>query len=153
MQKRSLNFDNPLYMMAPSIRFFKEAEELEEVRGVRVPPLSQLSFDTPDQQLSFVLGGFNDHRDVSIGIQQCQLHFLRRMVENVRAGVLLQGHATWKDVSFFQLQDFQLSEDSEPKRIGDSVFYSLHCPKLPGRVLALRVRSHVPVSHIYSIFK
>ncbi|XP_036971864.1 protein PEAK3 [Acanthopagrus latus] len=137
------NFDNPLYMLAPipDTYFHEEMEEFQAVTGSPGPLLafSQLSFDTPDEHLPYLFSSFDDQRAVFQGIQHRHLLFLRSMAQSVDAGILLQGEAAERDASSYQPQDFLLCEGSEPKHIGDAVYYSLHSPKLPGRVLGLRV--------------
>lgn len=73
------------------------------------------------------------------GIQHRHLLFLRSMAQFVDAGILLQEETGERDVSSYLPQDFLLCEGSEPKQIGDTVYYSLRSPKLPGRLLGLRV--------------
>eukprot|EP00064_Thunnus_orientalis_P004527 superscaffoldBa00000412_g4539 len=136
-------FDNPLYMLAPlpDTYLHEETEEFKPVGRSPLPlaSLSQLCFDTPDEHLPYLFSSFDDHRAVSQGIQYRHLLFLRSMAQSVEARILLQADATGRDVSSYQPQDFLLCEGSEAKQIGDMVYYSLHSPKLPGRVLALRV--------------
>ncbi|XP_023263821.1 tyrosine-protein kinase PRAG1-like [Seriola lalandi dorsalis] len=72
------------------------------------------------------------------------------MAQSVEARILLQGEATEKDVSSYQPQDFLLNEGSQPKQIGDAVYYSLHSPRFPRRVLGLRVHkqtNEAPSAH------
>ncbi|KAM8745710.1 inactive tyrosine-protein kinase PEAK1 [Acanthopagrus schlegelii] len=137
------NFDNPLYMLAPipNTYFHEEMEEFQAVTDSPGPLLafSQLSFDTPDEHLPYLFSSFDDQRAVFQGIQHRHLLFLRSMAQSVDAGILLQGEAAERDASSYQPQDFLLCEGSEPKHIRDAVYYSLHSPKLPGRVLGLRV--------------
>lgn len=102
-------------------------------------PLSQLSFHTPDEHLPYLFSSFDDQRVVCQGIQHRHLLFLRSMAQSVEAGILLQGEASERDVSSYQPQDFLLCEGSKPKQIGDTVYYGLRSPKLPGKVLGLRV--------------
>ncbi|XP_035509945.1 inactive tyrosine-protein kinase PEAK1 [Morone saxatilis] len=144
LQRQPQNFDNPLYMLAPisSTYFHEETEEVKQFRGSPVPSLSfsQLSFDTPDEHLPYLFSSFDDQRVVFQGIQHRHLLFLRSMAQSVEAEILLHGgEATERDVSSYQPQDFLMSEGSAPKQIGNMVYYSLHSPKLPGRVLGLRV--------------
>ncbi|KAM7388398.1 hypothetical protein PAMP_024574 [Pampus punctatissimus] len=148
------NLDNPLYMLAPIPHSYlpEQTEEFEPDGGSPVPSLSfsQLCFDTPDKYLPHLFSSFDDQRVISQGIQHRHLLFLRSVAQSVRAGVLLQGDSTGSDVSSYQPQDFQLCEGSGPKQIGDSVYYSLHSPKFPGRVLALRIHkqiNEVPSAH------
>ncbi|XP_049910927.1 inactive tyrosine-protein kinase PEAK1 [Epinephelus moara] len=142
LQRYPQNFDNPLYMLAPipNIYFHEEIEEFQPIRGspVSLQSFSQLSFDTPDEHLPHLVSTFDDQRVVSQGIQHRHLLFLRSMAQNVEAGILLRGEAAERDVISYQPEDFLLCEGSEPKQIGDTVYYSLHSPKLPGRMLGLR---------------
>lgn len=137
------NFDNPLYMMTPihDVCLHEETEEIKPARRSPVPLLSfsQLSFDTPDEHLPYLFSSFVDQKVVSQGIQHRHLLFLRTMAQSVESRSLLQGEATERDVSSYQPQDFLLCESSKPKQIGDMIYYSVHSPKFPGRVLGLRV--------------
>ncbi|XP_026161151.1 inactive tyrosine-protein kinase PRAG1 isoform X2 [Mastacembelus armatus] len=148
------NFDNPLYMVAPipNTYFLEETEEFKPARMSSMPllPFSQLSFDTPDEHLAYLFSSFDDQRAVSQGIQYRHLLFLRSMVQSVEAETMLQRKVTESDISSYQPQDFLLCEGSEPKQIGDSVYYRLHSPKFPGRVLGLKVCKQideVPSAH------
>ncbi|KAF1385840.1 hypothetical protein PFLUV_G00111930 [Perca fluviatilis] len=157
LQRHPQNFDNPLYMLAPipDAHVLEEAEEFKPARGspVPLPSFSQLSFDTPDEHLPYLFSGLDDQRVVSQGIQHRHLLFLRSMAQSVEAGILLQREATERDVASYRPQDFLLCEGSEPKQIGDTVYHSLHSPKLPGRMLGLRVHkqtdeaSSAPTKH------
>ncbi|XP_045905966.1 inactive tyrosine-protein kinase PEAK1 [Micropterus dolomieu] len=143
LQRHPQNFDNPLYMLAPisDTCCHEETEEFKSARRSPVPllPLSELSFHTPDEHLPYLFSSFDDQRVVCQGIQHRHLLFLRSMAQSVEAGILLQGEATERDVSSYQPQDFLLCEGSKPKQIGDTVYYGLRSPKLPGKVLGLRV--------------
>lgn len=125
----------------PDTYFHEEAEEFNPFRGSPAPLLSfsQLSFDTPDEHLPFLFSSFEDQRVVFEGIQHRHLLFLRSMAQFIDAGILLQEETGERDVSSYLPQDFLLCEGSEPKQIGDTVYYSLRSPKLPGRLLGLRV--------------
>ncbi|XP_071343660.1 inactive tyrosine-protein kinase PEAK1-like [Trachinotus anak] len=154
LQRHPQNFDNPLYMLAPipDSCLHQQTEEVKPARRSPVPLLSfaQLSFDTPDEHLPYHFSSFDDQRVVSQGIQHRHLLFLRSMAQSVEARIMLQGEATEKDVSSCQPQDFLLSEGSQPKQIGDTVYYSLHSPKFPQRVLGLRVHKQTheaPTAH------
>ncbi|XP_070688653.1 inactive tyrosine-protein kinase PEAK1-like [Pempheris klunzingeri] len=151
LQRHPHNFDNPLYMLAaiPDTCFQEEPEEVKPVRGSPVPSLSfsQLSFDTPDEHLPYLFSSLDDQRVVCQGIQHRHLLFLRSMAQSVEAGTLLQLEATERDVGSYQPQDFLLCEDSEPKQVGDAVYYSLRSPKLPGRLLGLRVHKQTDEVH------
>lgn len=150
LQRQPQNFDNPLYMMAPipATYFHEETEEIEEARRGSISSLSfsQLSFDTPDEHLPFLFSSFVDQRVVSQGIQHRHLLFLRSMAQSMEAGSLLQGEASGRDVSSYQPQDFLLCEGSKPKQVGDTIYYSLHSPKFPGRQLGLRVHKQTDAS-------
>uniref|UniRef100_UPI003AAE1DC4 inactive tyrosine-protein kinase PEAK1-like n=1 Tax=Centroberyx gerrardi TaxID=166262 RepID=UPI003AAE1DC4 len=145
------NFDNPLYMLAP-IPDTHSHEEREEVKPVKKSPvpvlsLSQLSFDTPDEHLQYLFSSFDDQGVVSQGIQHRHLLFLRSMAQSVEAEFLLQGEASVP----YQPQDFLLCGSQKPKQIGDALYYSLHSPKFPRRVLGLRVHrwtDAAPSAHI-----
>lgn len=129
-------------MMAPIHNVcFSEAEEVHPApRGVvSLLPFSQLSFDTPDEHLPYLFSGLDDEGIVSRGIQHRHLLFLRSMAQSVEAEILLQAGASGRDISSYQLQDFLLCESSEPKQIGDTVYYSLQSPRYPGRVFGLKV--------------
>lgn len=143
LQRQAHTFNNPLYMLAPipDTYFHEEPDDFKAVRGSPVPSpsLSQLSFDTPDEHLLYLFSGLDDQRAVFQGIQHRHLLSLKSMAQSVDAGILLQGEATERDVTSYHPQDFLLCEGSKPKQIGDAVYYSLHSPKLPGRVLGLRV--------------
>lgn len=126
-------------------------EETEEVKpstrsAAPLLSLSQLSFDTPDKHLPRLFSSFDDHTVVSRGLQHRHLLFLRSMAQSVEARILLHGESTEKDGSSHQPWDFLLSAGSQPKQVGDAVFYSLHSPKYPERVLGLRVSSSLQLS-------
>ncbi|XP_068175782.1 inactive tyrosine-protein kinase PRAG1-like isoform X2 [Antennarius striatus] len=87
--------------------------------------------------MPFLFSSSDDQRAILRGLQHRHLLFLRSVMQSVAAGVLLQGDATQTDV--YAPQDFLLCEGNEPKEIGDAVYYSLHSPKLPSRILGLRV--------------
>lgn len=138
-------------MLAPRAdNYHEETEEFGQLRrsSALSLSLSQLSFDTPDERLTYLFSNFDERKVVSQGIQQRQLLLLRDMAQIMEAGVLVLGDATGREVRSYQPEDFLLCEGSEPKQIGDNVVYSVHSPKLPGRVLALKVTtSHVFSSH------
>uniref|UniRef100_A0A3Q4A977 Uncharacterized protein n=1 Tax=Mola mola TaxID=94237 RepID=A0A3Q4A977_MOLML len=130
------NFDNPLYMLAP----LRHMEEFPPVRGSPGPllSLSQLSFDTPDEYLPHLFSSFVDQGLVFQRIQHRHLLFLRSMAQSIDAGILLQKEAAGDNVSSYLPQDFLLCEGSEPMQIADTVYYRLHSPKFPGRLLSLK---------------
>lgn len=143
LRRHPQNFDNPLYMLAPTPDscFRQEIEEVTPACMSPVPSLSfsQLTFDTLDEHLPNLFSSFDDQRVVSQGIQHRHLLFLRSMAQCIEAGILLRGEATENDVSSYQPPDFLLAEGSQPKQIGDAVYYKLHSPKFPGRALGLKV--------------
>lgn len=142
-QMHAQNIDNDIYMMAPipDSAIHEEAEETTPARRGPIPSLSfsQLSYDTPDEHLSSIFNSFVDQRVISQGIQHCHLLFLRSMAQSVEAKSLLQGEASGRDIRSYQLQDFLLCEGSKPRQVGDMIYYSLHSPVFPGRLLGLRV--------------
>lgn len=97
------------------------------------PSLSQLSFDTPEEQLPHIFRNFEDQRLVFQGIQHRQALFLQSVAQSIDAGILLPEGG---DQPYLP-QDFLLCEQAT--KVGDAVFYSLRSPKLPERRLALRV--------------
>ncbi|XP_029905486.1 inactive tyrosine-protein kinase PEAK1 [Myripristis murdjan] len=138
------NFDNPLYMLAPIPDIQSHAEREDPLKKSPVPTLSlsQLSFDTPDEHLPYLFSSFGDQGVVSQGIQHCHLLFLRSMAESVEAGVLLQGESE-RNAGSYQPKDFLLSEGFKAKQIGNALYYRLHSPKFPKRVLGVRVHKWI----------
>lgn len=132
----------------PAHFFQEEAEEFEPATKSHVTAVSfsQLSFDTPDEHLPQLFSSFDDQRAISQGIQHRHLLFLRSMAQTVEAGCLLE--VSGRDLSSYQPRDFLLCEGSKPTQIGNMTYYSLHSPKLPGRVFGLRVMLHL----FYSFF-
>ncbi|KAK2835680.1 hypothetical protein Q5P01_016164 [Channa striata] len=143
LQRHPQNFDNPLYMLAPIANTYlsEVSEEIKPARRSTIPllPFSQLTFDTPDEHLPYLFSSFDEQRVISQGIQHRHLLFLRSMAQSLEADILLQGEAPEKDYSTCQPQDFLFSENREPQKIGDKVYYSLHSPKFPGKGLGLKV--------------
>ncbi|XP_029003274.1 inactive tyrosine-protein kinase PRAG1 [Betta splendens] len=133
LQTHPLDFDNPLYMLAPT------ADVDAAPSSSRPLPFSQLSFDTPDEHLPCLFRAIDDQRAVSQGIQHRHLLFLRSTVQSAEAEVLLRGEASEKDVGSYRPQDFLLCEGGEPKQMGGGVYYRLQSPRFPGRVLGLKV--------------
>lgn len=131
--------------MAPIADTFmhEETQDLKPARRSPIPlqPLSQLSFDTPDEHLTSVFGSFEDQRVVSGRIQHRQLLFLRSMAQSVEERSILQ--VKEKECDSYEPQDFLLCEGSKPRKIGGKTYYSLQSPKFPGRVLGLRVILHI----------
>ncbi|CAL8308845.1 unnamed protein product [Lota lota] len=134
-------FDNPLYML-PLERAIS-LEHREEPTAVSEKPLlssntsdttpfSQLSFDTPDEQLLPYL--LSDAAGVTIA--QRHLLFLRSAAHTLEANLLMPGEAG--GVSFTP-DNFQLCDGYKPRHIGDDVYFKLHCNKFPNKVLGARV--------------
>ncbi|KAF7664115.1 hypothetical protein LDENG_00189390 [Lucifuga dentata] len=146
-QRQTQNFGNPLYMLAPipDTQRFEEKEEPNPVRRSPVPlmSLSQLCFDTPDEQLLYLFSNFDDQGGVSQRIQYHQLLFLRSMAQRMEANILLQEDGSVRDISSYQPEDFLLCKDKKPKQIRDAVYYSVRSSKFPGRVLGLRVHKKI----------
>nr|XP_046157017.1 inactive tyrosine-protein kinase PEAK1 [Oncorhynchus gorbuscha] len=149
------NYDNPLYMLVP-IAGTQPHVEIDEERPVQksplnLQPLSQLDFDTPDEQLTYFFSSFYNQGDICQGIQHRHLLFLRSMEQRMEAGVLLM-RVSGEGVFAFQPQDFLLCENYQPKQIAGSLYYSLHSPKFPGRIIAAKVSSDVgPLSQPTSV--
>ena len=107
-------------------------------------PLSQLSFDTPDEQVLPYLS--SDAAGVSIA--QRHLLFLRSAADALEADLLMAGEAGGVSCT---PEDFQLCDGYEPREIGDDVYFKLHWNKFPNKVLGARV-SHRPTATTPSIF-
>ncbi|KAM8890107.1 inactive tyrosine-protein kinase PEAK1 [Synchiropus picturatus] len=161
LPKHSVNFGNPLYTLAPITS--EEVDETEAIqRGhVSARSLSEMTFDTPDSHLLVHFSHFRDQRLVSQRLQHHQRLFLTRVAQSLLADVLM-GESSGP----CRPQDFFLSRGSDPKQLGDCVYYSLHSPKFPGRELALRVQkktavvparrlqpSHVNVQDVIAVFQ
>lgn len=141
LQMHPHNFDNPLYMLAPiQDTHFSEEDSVFGATWARpLLPLSELCFDTPDERLSGFFGSFKDQSAFFESIQQRHLLFLRDMAQKIEAKLQLQVETSEKPVSSYQPQDFMLDEGSEPKRVGETVYYSVHSPRFSGRTLGLRI--------------
>uniref|UniRef100_A0A3Q2NQJ6 PEAK family member 3 n=1 Tax=Fundulus heteroclitus TaxID=8078 RepID=A0A3Q2NQJ6_FUNHE len=134
LQRRPQNFDNPVYMMAPisDTFIYEENEDFKPARSpAPLPPLSQLSFDAPDERLASVFGNFEDQRLVSERIQHGQLLCLRSMAQRVEDRGLFQ--VKDRDPGSYGPQDFLLCDGGKPKMIGEKTYYSLQSPRFPGR--------------------
>lgn len=116
----------------------RDEERQVQKSPLNLQPLSQLDFDTPDEQLPYFFSNFYNQGDISQGIQHRHLLFLRSMEQRMEAGVLLM-RVSGEGVAF-QPQDFLLCENYQPKQIAGSLYYSLHSPKFPGRIIAAKVR-------------
>ncbi|KAJ7992986.1 hypothetical protein DPEC_G00267760 [Dallia pectoralis] len=105
--------------------------------------LSQLNFDTPDEQLFIILSSVFNQGGLSQGIQHCHLLFLRSMTRRLEDRVLLIRESV-EGAGPFQPKDFLLFENNPPIQIAGSLYYSLHTPKCPARIMAAKVNSDVP---------
>ncbi|KAJ7993018.1 hypothetical protein DPEC_G00268090 [Dallia pectoralis] len=105
--------------------------------------LSQLNFDTPDKQLFLLLSSVLDQGGLSRSIQHCHLLFLRSMTRRLEDRVLLIRESV-EGAGPFQPKDFLLFENNPPIQIAGSLYYSLHTPKCPARIMAAKVNSDVP---------
>ncbi|KAF7203483.1 inactive tyrosine-protein kinase PEAK1 isoform X2 [Nothobranchius furzeri] len=143
LQRHIHDFDNPVYMMAPipDLYIHDDIEDRKTSRGnsVSLLPFSQISFETPDEHLSSIFGDFVDPCLVSERVQHRHLLFLRSLVQSVEDQSLFR--VPQRDISSLQPRDVLLCEGDRPKLVGDKTYYSLHNPKFPERVLALRVLS------------
>ncbi|KAG5851330.1 hypothetical protein ANANG_G00092050 [Anguilla anguilla] len=144
LPSRHQNYDNPLYMLAP----IRDQSQLEVERESQKPafqapppprlPLGLLTFDTPDPQLPRFFGSLQDQERVSSDIQECHLLFLKRIARQLETLPLGWAESA-KGIESFQPQEFRLCEGRPSRKIGDAVFYSVHCPQLPGRVFSAKV--------------
>ncbi|KAG7256172.1 hypothetical protein CRUP_038654, partial [Coryphaenoides rupestris] len=109
--------------------------------------VSQLSFDSPDEQLLSYLTLLSDDGDaagVSHSIAQIHASFLQRAAaatHTVEANdrPLVAGGGDGAVSYSYTPESFQLCEGCQPRRIGDSVYYKLRCGKFPNQVLGARV--------------
>lgn len=130
LRRQPQSFDTPLSMLGHVPKtFFHDEGTLNFILS-----LSQLSFDTPDEELSHIFRNFEEQKVVFQGIQHRQTLFLQSVAQSIDAGILLQEE---RGDHPYLPQDFLLCEEST--KVGDTVFYSLRSPKLPERQLALRV--------------
>lgn len=105
------------------------------------PSLSQLSFDTPDEELAHIFRNLGSQSLVLQGIQHRQTLFLQSAAQRINAGLLLQEAAAERGPRPYLPQDFLLCEEST--KVGGVLFYSLRSPRFPGRQLALRVSARL----------
>ncbi|XP_064186394.1 inactive tyrosine-protein kinase PRAG1 isoform X1 [Anguilla rostrata] len=144
LPSRHQNYDNPLYMLAPIRDGQPEVEKRESQKpAFQAPPpprlpLGLLTFDTPDPQLPHFFGSLQDQEQVSSAIQECHLLFLKRIARQLETLPLGWAESA-KGIESSQPQEFRLCEGRPSRQIGDAVFYSVHCPQLPGRVFSAKV--------------
>ncbi|KAG7488009.1 hypothetical protein MATL_G00029840 [Megalops atlanticus] len=150
------NYGNPLYMLAPikDPQLSTEKEEEKAVIESTFPskPLTLLRFDTPDFQLPCFFKNLQDQDQVCLDIQQCHLLFLKRIARQMET-TFLCGTETTKEVESIQPQDFKLCEGYQSKQIGDVVFYTVSCPKLPGGIFSAKVYKPNNVSTTLALTK
>ncbi|KAL1022997.1 hypothetical protein UPYG_G00035190 [Umbra pygmaea] len=114
-------------------------------------PLSQLNFDTPDEQLRHFFSSFYNQGDLSQGIQRRHLMFLRSVAHCLEDGVLLTGESS-DELGTFQPEDFLLFENRPPIQIAGSLYYSLHTQKYPRMILAAKINCEpAPSAHPHSV--
>ncbi|CAL8268395.1 unnamed protein product [Arctogadus glacialis] len=136
-------FDNPLYMLSPLEGAISPERSEAQTAATANPllssdpssdttPLSQLSFDTPDEQVLPYLSS----EAAGVIIAQRHLLFLRKAADALESDLLMLGEAGGLSYS---PEDFQLCDGYEPRQIGDDVYIELHCNKFPNKVLGARV--------------
>ena len=139
-------FDNPLYMLTPLEDAISPEHKEAPTAGTLNPllscdtssdttPLSQLSFDTSDEQVMPYLSS----EAAGVSIAQRHLLFLRSAADALEADLLMPGAAGGVSCT---PEDFQLLDGGEPRQIGDDVYYKLHCNRFPNKVLGARVSSY-----------
>lgn len=131
------NYENPLYMIAPfhgTLTLQEEEVQEEQHQG---PSLHRVNFDTPDELLQRVFRSFQSHVQVSMGIQECYLQFLRNTLQNIESSIFLN-EQEMEIAKTSQPNDFILCEEQWTKR---DAFYLLRCSKIPGRLFSAKVRT------------
>lgn len=96
-----------------------------------------LSFDTPDEQLQSVFRSFQSHEQVSTGIQECYLQFLKNLLQNIESSIFLN-EQEMEMAKTSQPNDFILCEQQWTEKDG---FYLVHCLKIPRRLFSVKVRT------------
>ncbi|XP_057182234.1 inactive tyrosine-protein kinase PRAG1 [Triplophysa rosa] len=129
------NHENPLYMITPfQDQLALQGDHKEEHReGLS---LHQVTFDIPDEQFNRLLRSFGSYEQLSAGIQECYLQFLRNTLQNIEMGVFLNEQEN-KTVRTSQPNDFLLCEQQWNER---DVYYLVCCPKVPRRLFAAQVQ-------------
>lgn len=131
------NYENPLYMIAPfqSTLTLQEEEVQDELH--QGPSLHKVNFDTPDEQLQRVFANFQSHEQVSMGIQECYLQFLKSTLQNIESSIF-PNEQEMEMAKTSQPNDFILCEQQWPER---DAFYLVRCSKVPGRLFSAKVRA------------
>ncbi len=111
----------------------------EEVQEEKYQGLSlhKVTFDTPDEQLQSVFRSFQSHEQVSMGIQECYLQFLKNTLQNIESSIFLN-EQEMEMAKTSQPNDFILCEQQWTERDG---FYLVRCLKVPGRLFSAKVRT------------
>ncbi len=111
----------------------------EEVQEEKYQGLSlhKVTFDTPDEQLQSVFKNFQSHEQVSMGIQECYLQFLKNTLQNIESSIFLN-EQEMEMAKTSQPNDFILCEQQWTERDG---FYLVRCLKVPGRLFSVKVRT------------
>ncbi|XP_077082607.1 inactive tyrosine-protein kinase PRAG1 isoform X1 [Siphateles boraxobius] len=135
-------YENPLYMIAPfhGTLTLKEEEVQEELH--QGPSLHRVNFDTPDEQLQRVLRSFQSHEQVSMGIQECYLQFLKNTLQNIESSIFLN-EQEMEMAKTSQPNDFILCDEQWTER---DAFYLVRCSKIPGRLFSAKVHREDLVS-------
>ncbi|XP_048038979.1 inactive tyrosine-protein kinase PEAK1 [Megalobrama amblycephala] len=138
------NYENPLYMIAPfqSTLTLQEEEVQDELH--QGPSLHKVNFDTPDEQLQRVFASFQSHEQVSMGIQECYLQFLKSTLQNIESSIF-PNEQEMEMAKTSQPNDFILCEQQWPER---DAFYLVRCSKVPGRLFSAKVHGDDLVSDI-----
>lgn len=134
---RTCNYENPLYMITPfhdTLTLQEEEVQEEKYQGLS---LHKVTFDTPDEQLQSVFRSFQSHEQVSMGIQECYLQFLKNTLQNIESSILLN-EQEMEMAKTSQPNDFILCEQQWTERDG---FYLVRCLKVPGRLFSVKVRT------------
>ncbi|XP_052446447.1 inactive tyrosine-protein kinase PEAK1 isoform X1 [Carassius gibelio] len=134
---RTCNYENPLYMITP----FHNAPALQE-EEVQEEKYQGLSFDTPDEHLQNVFRSFQRYEEVSMGIQECYLQFLKNLLQNIESSIFLN-EQEMEMVKTSEPNDFILYERQWTEKDG---FYLVHCLKIPGRLFSAKVHRGDPGS-------
>lgn len=113
---------------------FQDQQEEQRREG-----LHQVTFETPDEQLYRLLRNFGSYEQLSTGIQEIYLQFLRKTLQNVELSVFLTEQEN-ETVKTSQPNDFLLCGQQWNER---DVYYLVRCPMVPGRLFAAKVSSSI----------
>ncbi|XP_067270936.1 inactive tyrosine-protein kinase PEAK1 [Pseudorasbora parva] len=129
------NYENPLYMITPfhGTPTLQEEEVQEELlQGLS---LHKVNFDTQEEQLQRVFKSFQSHEQVSMGIQECYLQFLRNTLQNIESNIF-PNEQEMEMAKTSQPNDFILCGQQWTER---DDFYLVRCSKFPGRLFSAKV--------------